>query len=74
MTQEVIVNALIRAVRTFVQTFIGLYLAGLVASPTLVDLANPQLLGVAAAGGIVALLSFVQNVVEEIGPFTYRRG
>lgn len=65
-------NAFIRAGRTFAQTFIGVYLAGLVASPVLEDFANLDLLSSAAAAGIVAVLSFVQNWLETRA--TYNRG
>jgi len=66
-------NAAIRAARTFAQTFIGVYLAGLVASPVLVDFADLDLLSSAAAAGIVAVLAFVQNWLEETRA-TYDRG
>lgn len=69
---ETVRNALIRAARTFVQTAIGVYLAGLVAGPTLGDLADIGLLSSAAAAGFVAALSFVQNVLE--GSVSYDRG
>lgn len=72
--QEKIINILIRAGRTFFQTFIGVYLAGLVVAPTLADLADVKLLAAAAAAAIVAVVSVVQNVLEELGNVTYRRG
>lgn len=59
-------NASIRAARTFIQTAIGVYLAGLVAGPALTDLANVSLLSSAAAAGIVATLSLVQNLLEDV--------
>lgn len=38
--KQAIVSAFIRAVRTFVQTALGVYLAGLTVSPALGDLAS----------------------------------
>jgi len=67
-------NALIRAVRTFFQTAIGVYLAGLVAAPALPDLADIGLLSSAAAAGFVAVLSFAQNWLEETADLSYNRG
>jgi len=72
--KDILVNALIRAMRTFFQTFIGIYLAGLAVDPTLNDLADTKLLASAVAGAIVAVLAFLQNVVEEIVPVNYNRG
>lgn len=69
-------DALIRAGRTFAQTFIGVFLAGLVgtAVTTLGDLADLTLLDSAAAAGIVAVLSFFQNWLETTGEASYDRG
>ena len=68
-------DAAIRAVRTFVQTFIGVYLAGLIAGPQLGDLADIGLLSSAAAAGVVSVLSFVQNWLEAgIVHVDYNRG
>lgn len=68
-------NALIRAIRTFFQTAIGVYLAGLVAAPALPDLADIDLLSSAAAAGFVAVLSFAQNWLEETADsLSYNRG
>ena len=64
-------QALIRAARTFVQTALGVYMAGLVASPALGDLANSDLLNAAAAAGVVSVIAFTQNVLET---FTNERG
>jgi hypothetical protein len=64
-------NALIRAVRTFFQTAIGVYLAGLVAAPTLIDLGDRALISSAAAAGVVAVLSFIQNALEESGAVSF---
>lgn len=67
MTKQKLANAAIRAARTFLQTAIGVYLAGLVVSPTLIDLGDTALLSSAAAAGFVAVLSFVQNWLEQLG-------
>lgn len=64
----------IRAVRTFAQTAVGVYLAGIVASPMVSDLADIGLLDSAAAAGVVAVLSLVQNMLEEGGHVVYDRG
>ena len=68
-----IINAAIRAARTFAQTFVGVYLAGY-AGASLAGLADLTLLDTAAAAGIVAVLSLVQNLLEESSSWTYRRG
>lgn len=56
-------DPLIRAVRTFAQTALGVWLAGLAVSPTLGDLSSTALLTAAAAAGIVAA---AHNVLEEL--------
>jgi hypothetical protein len=60
-------NALIRAARTFVQTFLGVWLAGVVAGPNFSDLVDIGLLETAAAAGIVSVVALVQNYLEELG-------
>lgn len=68
-------DAFIRAARTFAQTAVGVYLAGLVGGPVLADLYNVDLLSSAGAAGIVAVLSFVQNWLETSSQtLTYNRG
>lgn len=69
-------SAAVRAARTFAQTFVGVYLAGLVGSATntLGDFANLSLLDSAAAAGLVAVLSLVQNLLEERTSVSYNRG
>ena len=69
--KQTIVDALIRAVRTFVQAALGVYLAGLVASPMLHDLGSWELIQAALAAGIVAVL---WNVLESVGGAKYPRG
>lgn len=69
--ETIMQNALIRAVRTFFQTAIGVYLAGLVAAPTLIDLGDRALISSAAAAGVVAVLSFIQNALEESGAVSF---
>lgn len=66
-------SAAIRAVRTFVQTALGVYLAGIVGAGALADFANVGLLDSAAAAGLVATLSFLQNALEE-SRASYDRG
>jgi hypothetical protein len=70
-------NAYIRAARTFVQTFIGVFLAGLLAQggvAVLGDLADLTLLNQAAAASVVAVLSLVQNLLEGGTSVHYDRG
>lgn len=67
-------DALIRAGRTFLQTFIGIYLAGLVSSDTFEGLADLGLLEAAASGAIVAVISFVQNLLEDTASVDYNKG
>lgn len=69
--EQTIVDALIRAVRTFVQAALGVYLAGLVANPMLHDLSSWDLIQAALAAGIVAVL---WNVLESVGGAKYPRG
>ena len=64
-------DVLIRAARTFVQTFLGVYLAG--QFNVVADFANVDLLSSAAAGGIVAVLAFIQNWLETTN-VDYNRG
>ena len=61
-------DALVRAGRTFLQTFIGVYLAGVLASTdpnTFGALTDLGLLESAAAAAIVAVLALVQNLLED---------
>jgi len=67
-------QAAIRAARTFVQTTLGVYLAGLVAAPALDDLANIDLLSASAAAGVVAVIAFAQNALEGLRDVNYDRG
>lgn len=64
----------IRALRTFAQTSIGVYLAGIVASPVVKDLADIGLLDSAAAAGVVSVLALIQNLLEESRSVNYDRG
>jgi hypothetical protein len=68
--------AAIRAARTFAQTFIGVFLAGIIATETtaLSSFANLALLDQAIAAGLVAVLSFAQNALEGWGRVEYDRG
>ena len=63
--------------RTFLQTFIGVYLAGVLASTdpnTFGALTDLGLLESAAAASIVAVLSFVQNLLEDSAEVGLRQG
>jgi len=68
-----LIDALIRAVRTFSQTFLGVFLAGY-AGNSLAELGNLTLIDTAAAAGIVAVLALVQNVLEGKARVKYNRG
>ena len=57
--------AVIRAARTFLQTFLGVYLAGITNSFD--GLADIGLFEAAVSAGIVAVLSFLQNALEDTG-------
>ncbi len=69
-----IINALIRAVRTFFQAFVPIYVAGLVSATVVGDLTDLELIQQAGIAGVIAVLSFVQNLLEESAGWTYRRG
>jgi hypothetical protein len=69
--RQIITDAIIRAIRTFAQAALGVYLAGLATSPMLHDLSNWDLIQAALAAGIVAVL---WNVLEGLGGAKYRRG
>lgn len=66
----------IRALRTFLQTFLGVYLAGILGAEVTVlnDFADVGLLNSAAAAGIVATLTLIQNFLEESRTVSYERG
>ena len=64
----------IRAFRTFVQTAVGVYLAGTIANPTISDLADIGLIDSAVAAGAVAALSLIQNLLEQSRNVVYDRG
>jgi hypothetical protein len=66
--KDAIINALIRALRTFAQTALGVYLAGLAVAPTLGDLGTWPLIQAALAAGIVAVL---WNLLESLGGEKY---
>ena len=56
-------NALIRAVRTFVQAFVGIILATW-GGGSLVTLVDVTLLDKAAAAGVIAVLALLMNMLE----------
>lgn len=66
----------IRAGRTFLQTFLGVYTAGLMASQVIIfsDFANVGLLQQGSAAGFVALLSFAQNLLEDTKSLNIPKG
>ena len=66
-------NALIRAARTFLQVAVGVYLAGLTAPDSLEGLADLGLIEAAVSAGVVAVISFGQNWLEESAA-SYNRG
>jgi uncharacterized membrane protein AbrB (regulator of aidB expression) len=66
-------NALIRAARTFAQVAVGVYLAGLTAPDSLEGLADLGLIEAAVSAGVVAVISFGQNWLEESAA-SYNRG
>ena len=68
---EAVKPAVIRAARTFAQTALGVYLAGITVAPMLGDLGSWELIQAAIAAGIVAVL---WNVSEELGQVKYPRG
>lgn len=64
--------ALIRTARTFVQTFLGVYLTG--QFELVGDFVDVDLLSSAAAAGIVAVLTLAQNLVENQTSVSYDKG
>lgn len=68
-----LINALIRAARTFAQTFVGVFLAGY-AGNSLAELGDLTLLDTAAAAGIVAVLALIMNLLEDTAGVTYNKG
>lgn len=69
-----LINALIRAVRTFFQAAIPIYLVGISNVTDFGGLADVTLLQTAGIAGIIAVLSFVMNVLESSAGWTYNRG
>lgn len=67
-------DPLIRAGRTFAQTAIGVYLAGVTAPDSLAGLADLGLIEAAVSAGIVAVIALVQNWLEETRSVGYPRG
>jgi hypothetical protein len=61
-----IINAFIRAVRTFFQAAIPVYIAGVAGSTDFAGLGNTSLLQAASIAGVIAALSFVMNVLEGV--------
>jgi len=69
--KDKLVSALIRAVRTFIQTFLGVLLPGLAGATTFEQLTATTALEAAAVAGIIAVL---WNLAEELGGASYQRG
>ena len=69
-------RALVRAFRTFIQAFIGAYLAIVTTSDpgTFAGLADTTALEAGAVAGFIAVLSFTQNFVEGKRNVRYERG
>jgi len=72
-------SALIRAARTFVQAFLGALLTSgvlqAVVDTSSIDLSALQSAAIsAAAAGVIALMSFTQNLLEEAGLNLGNRG
>lgn len=64
-------DAFIRGVRTFLQAFLGVFLAistsGMVGPDSLPDIDVLKRAAIAAAwAGVVALVSFAQNAIEDV--------
>ncbi len=72
--KETFKNALIRAVRTFFQAAVPVYLLGISGAESFTGLADSKLLTAAAIAGIIAALTFVMNVLEGATKATYSRG
>lgn len=68
---EAVKNAVIRAVRTFFQAALGVFLATLPINGALGDLTAWTIVGPAIFAGVVAVL---MNVAEMLGGATYNRG
>ena len=66
-------DALIRAGRTFLQAFIGTYIA-LATASGFEELLTLRALEAAGVAGLIAALSFAQNAVEGRKGVTYGRG
>lgn len=57
-------SAAIRAIRTFFQTALGVYLAGIPVD----SIGSLSLLQKATAAGLVAALTFIHNALEDVFP------
>ena len=62
--KTVIINAAVRAVRTAAQAFLAVYGAGIIGADRLVDFIDSGLLEAAAVAAVIALVTFVWNLVE----------
>lgn len=66
-------RAAIRALRTFLQTFLGVFLVGL-SGDSVAQFADIGLWESATAAGLVAVLSYAQNALEALTSASYDRG
>lgn len=56
----------VRAVRTGVQAFLGVYIAGTLGAGTFAEIADRGVLEAAAVAGILAAVTFIWNVLEGV--------
>ena len=68
---EAIKNAGIRAVRTFAQTFLAVFIPTIVGVSTFAGLTAVTAIEAAAVAGVIAVL---QNWLEQLGGASYNRG
>lgn len=68
---EALKNAAIRAIRTFAQTFLAVYIPAVVGVTTFRELTVMTALEAAAVAGVIAVL---QNWAEILGQVQYPRG
>lgn len=72
--QQYIINAFIRAIRTFFQAAIPVYIAGIAGATDFAGLGNTTLLQAASIAGVIAALSFVMNILEGVANDPIPRG
>lgn len=67
-------SALVRAGRTFAQAFLGTYIALIVTADSFAGLWDRTALEAGGVAGVIALLSFGQNLLEGRRDVSYDRG